>query len=61
MKNKPKVIQLTENSFQVLNHSIIFKNKPGRKLILCDCQNSTKYTDVNYCLHKKKSSRIFIY
>ena len=55
MENKPKVIQLSENCFQVLNHSIIFKNKPGRRLLLCSCMNHTKFCNENpFCYHKER-------
>ena len=51
--NKPKVTEISNRMFEVLEHNIIFQKKKGRTIILCSCQNSTKFIDNNFCYHKQ--------
>ena len=52
--NKPKVKQISETLFEVLNHSVKLQKRTGRTLLLCDCQNHTKFCTENpFCLHKR--------
>lgn len=51
--NKPKVTQLTENSFEVLGHHVILTKKKGRTLLLCNCTNSGRFGDANFCWDKE--------
>lgn len=51
---KPKVTQLTENSFEVNGHHVKLQKKKGRTLLLCDCINHTKFCLENpFCSHKE--------
>lgn len=54
--NKPKVKQLSETLFEIpeLGHSVKIQTKKGRKLLLCDCQNHTRFCKENpFCYHKQ--------
>lgn len=52
--NKPKVKQISETLFEVLNHSVKIQTKKGRKLLLCSCTNHTKFCNENpFCYHKQ--------
>ena len=52
--SKPKVKQISETLFEVLNHSVKIQTKRGRKLLLCSCLNHTKFCNENpFCYHKQ--------
>ena len=52
--NKPKVIQISETLFEVLNYSVKLQKRRGRTLLLCSCQNHAKFCLENpFCLHKQ--------
>ena len=52
--NKPKVKQISETLFEVLGHSVKIQIRKGRKLLLCSCQNHTKFCNENpFCFHKE--------
>ena len=52
--NKPKVKQISETLFEVLNYSVKIQTKSGRKLLLCSCKNHTKFCLENpFCYHKQ--------
>jgi len=53
IKEKMKVKQITKTLFEVNNHSIKIQTKKGRKIILCSCQNSSRFADNNLCHHKQ--------
>lgn len=53
-KGKWNVIKKGDSFHYLVNgHSVCIKNKKGRKILLCDCLNSTKFTDSNICIHKE--------
>lgn len=39
--------------FEVLGHSVKIQTSAGRKIILCSCQNSSRFADNNFCYHKQ--------
>lgn len=52
--NKPKVTQISETLFTVLDHSVKIQTRKGRKILLCDCQNHTRFCIENpFCYHKE--------
>ena len=52
--NKPKVKQISETLFEVLNHSVKLQKRKGRTLLLCSCTNHTKFCLENpFCYHKQ--------
>ncbi len=52
--NKPKVTQISETLFEVLNHSVKLQKRKGRTLLLCSCINHTKFCLENpFCYHKQ--------
>ncbi len=52
--NKPKVTQISETLFEVLNHSVKLQKRKGRTLLLCSCTNHTKFCLENpFCFHKQ--------
>ena len=51
---KPKVTEISSILFEVLGHSVKIQTKKGRKLLLCDCLNHTKFCLENpFCYHKE--------
>ena len=50
---KPKVTQITPTIFEVLNHSVKIQTKKGRKLVICDCDNSSYFGHNQFCYHKQ--------
>ncbi len=53
--NKPKVTQISETLFEVLNHSVKLQKRKGRTLLLCSCINHTKFCLENpFCFHKQR-------
>jgi len=51
---KYKIKEISPNLFEVLGHSVKIQIKKGRKIILCDCLNHTKFCVENpFCLHKE--------
>lgn len=53
IRMKPKVNQLTENSFEVNGHHVMITKKKGRVLLLCSCSNSARFADNNFCWGKE--------
>ena len=52
--NKPKVKEISETLFEVLNHSVKLQKRKGRTLLLCSCINHTKFCLENpFCYHKQ--------
>ena len=52
--DKPKVTENSPTLFEVLGHSVKIQTKKGRKLLLCDCINHTKFCLENpFCYHKE--------
>ena len=52
--NKPKVTEISRTLFEVLGHSVKIQTRSGRKLLLCDCLNHTKFCLENpFCIHKQ--------
>lgn len=52
--NKPKVKQISETLFEVLSHSVKIQKRSGRTLLLCDCQNHSRFCNENpFCYHKQ--------
>ena len=52
--NKPKVTEISPTLFEVLGHSVKIQTRKGRKLLLCDCINHTKFCLENpFCYHKE--------
>lgn len=51
---KPKVTEISPTFFEVLNHRVKIQTRKGRKLILCSCQNHTRFCLENpFCYHKE--------
>ena len=51
---KPKVTEISPTLFEVLGHSIKIQTKKGRKLLICDCFNDTKFCNESpFCRHKE--------
>jgi len=48
-----KVKQITKTLFKVNNHSVKIQTKKGRKIILCDCDNSSLFGHNQFCSHKQ--------
>ncbi len=51
--NKPKVTQISETLFEVLNNSVKLQKRRGRLLLLCSCTNSSYFANNNFCYHKQ--------
>lgn len=52
--NKPKVKEISRTLFEVNGHSVKIQTRRGRKLLLCDCINHTKFCLENpFCWHKE--------
>ena len=54
--NKPKVKQISETLFEIpeLNNSVKLQKKRGRTLLICSCQNHTRFCNENpWCYHKQ--------
>ena len=48
-----KVKQISPTFFEVENHSVKIQIKRGRNLIICDCQNDTRFCNESpMCVHK---------
>jgi len=51
---KPKVTQVSDTFFEVLNHSVKIQTRRGRVLLLCSCTNSTMFCKESpLCYHKQ--------
>ena len=51
---KPKVKEISRTLFEVNGHSVKIQTRSGRKLLLCDCINHTKFCTENpFCWHKE--------
>lgn len=50
---KHKVKQISETLYEVLGYSVKIQTKKGRKILLCSCQNSSRFIDNNFCSHKE--------
>lgn len=53
---RPKVIKISDTLFEIpeLKHSVKLQTKKGRTLLLCDCQNHTRFCNENpWCYHKQ--------
>lgn len=51
--NEPKVKEISETLFEVLSYSVKIQTKQGRKILLCSCQNSSRFANNNLCYHKQ--------
>jgi len=52
--NKPKVTEVSPTLFKVLSHSVKIQTKKGRKIIICDCINDTRFCNESpICFHKQ--------
>jgi len=52
--NKPKVKQISETLFEVLDYSVKLQKRKGRTLLLCSCTNHAKFCGENpFCYHKQ--------
>lgn len=47
-----QVIQITDRLFEVEKHQVIIQTKSGRQILLCDCENSSKFGHNQLCVHK---------
>ena len=51
---KPKVKQISETLFEVLGYSVKLQTRRGRTLLLCSCQNHSRFCNENpFCYHKQ--------
>jgi len=52
--NKPKVKQISDTLFEVLGKTVKIQTKRGRTLLLCSCQNHSRFCNENpFCYHKQ--------
>lgn len=50
--NHNKVQQISENMFEVEGHKVSIQKKSGRTLILCDCDNASRFGHNQFCISK---------
>lgn len=44
---------ISERMMQVDNHNVTEQIKKGRSILLCDCENDSRFANLNLCRHKK--------
>ena len=48
-----KVKEISRTLFEVNGHSVKIQTKKGRKILICSCQNSSRFANNNFCYHKE--------
>jgi len=55
---KEEIKEISETLFEVGSYSVKIQTKQGRRILLCNCQNHTRFCIENaYCSHKEKVLR----
>lgn len=47
-----EINKIGDKIWEVRNHSVILNSKKGRKVLICDCENSGRFNHDNLCYHK---------